>query len=366
MLGSDSTLRYAWRHVGDPVASEVLRLMIGLLAGLAATAAMPALAVDPVANSPWREAVVSVSDLDRTAAFFTELGDYQVRHRGAIQRSELTAWNLPENAEGESLLLTHAGNESGMVRLVRFDNAGPKVPMRPGARTWDTGCYFSLMIRMKDMDRVYRDAIELGWWTETPITDLTFGKSKLRVVIYRGPDGVQVQGYERLEPALPAAIGPFERFTRPFNIMQMVRDRDAAYQFFTEVLGFDTFYNGKPYVAPEPQATPLGIPINLTTSVRYRASIVYPKAGEFGRMEMIQVMDLDGNDYADRCVAPNLGILAVRFEVEDAERAAAQITERGWTLAGDPGLASIAPYGQVRLFTVRTPDGALMQFFSRR
>ena len=41
---------------------------------------------------------------------------------------------------------------------------------RPGSRAWDTGCYFSLMVRMKGMPSIYDDAIRLGWWTETPIT----------------------------------------------------------------------------------------------------------------------------------------------------------------------------------------------------
>ena len=47
-----------------------------------------------------------------------------------------------------------------------------------------------------------KDAIDLGWWTETPITPLDFGTSKLKVVIFRGPQGIQVQGYERLSPSL--------------------------------------------------------------------------------------------------------------------------------------------------------------------
>ena len=45
----------------------------------------------------------------------------------------------------------------------------------------------------------------MGWWTETPIAKLSFGTSRLEVAI-RGPDGVQVQGYERLTPALPKAF----------------------------------------------------------------------------------------------------------------------------------------------------------------
>ncbi|MDJ0655215.1 MAG: hypothetical protein QNJ40_13720 [Xanthomonadales bacterium] len=315
-----------------------------------------------ITREVWREAVVSVTDLDRSARFFREIGGYQVHWRGPLTRSGIRAWNLADSASGEALLLGPADARDGLLRLVRFDNAGDRSPMRPGSRAWDTGCYFSLMVRMKDMPAIYDDAIALGWWTETPITYLEFGESRLNVMIFRGPDGVQVQGYERLAPPLPDAIPEFERLTRPFNMMQMVRDRDAAYDFFTRVLGFATFYKGKPYTAAEPTHTPLGIPLNLTTTVRYQAGIVYPREGEFGRMEMIEVMDLEGRDHADRCAAPNLGILAVRFPVESADAAAEEIQARGWSLETEPQTVEISPYGQLELFSVRTPDGAIVQF----
>ena len=212
------------------------------------------------------------------------------------------------------------------------------------------------MVRMKDMDAIYRDAIEMGWWTETPITDLEFGTSKLKVVIFQGPDGIQVQGYERLSPPLPDAIPPFERMTRPFNIMQMVRNRDASYRLFTEVLGFATFYNGKPYVADEPEYMPLGIPVNLTTSVRYRAGIVFPVPGEFGRMEMIEIMDLEGRDYAARCNAPNLGILAVRYPVENVSKVREMIESRGGAIDRAAESVDLRPWGDSDLLTIKTPD----------
>ncbi len=320
---------------------------------------------EPVTTNAWQEAVVSVTDLERSARFFREVGGYETRWQGPLDESEIDAFGLPDSASGEALLLGPHGATTGLVRLVRFDNAGRREPMRPGSRPWDTGCYFSLMVRIKDMGAVYDDAIEMGWWTETPITYLEFGESKLNVVIFKGPDGLQVQGYERLSPALPEAVGEFERMTRPFNIMQMVRDRDVAYDFFTKMLGFATFYNGEPYVAREPEYMPLGIPYNLTTTVRYRAGIVYPEPGEFGRMEMIEIMDLDGRDYADRCRAPNLGILAVRFEVEDATALISNLAERGVGV-DTATLMSLAPYGDFMGLNVTTPDGALIQFLERR
>ena len=317
----------------------------------------------PVTDDVWQEAVVSVTDLDRSAAFFVEIGGYETKWRGVVDTTEIVAWGLPETASGEALLLGPPGQDSGLVRLIRFDNAGRKPPTRPGARAWDTGCYFSLMVRMKGMRDIYDDAIAMGWWTETPITYLEFGTSKLNVMIFRGPDGLQVQGYERLAPPLPNAIPPFERLTRPFNVMQMVRDRDVAYRFFADVLGFATFYEGKPYVADEPEYMPLGIPKNLTTSVRYRAGIVYPVPGEFGRMEMIEIMDLDGRDHADRCHAPNLGILAVRFPVDEVKNVTARLREHRWPIDVPVRELKVEPYGRLALLSVKTPDGANVQFF---
>lgn len=340
----------------------IVPLMAGMLLSLptADGSAEP----EPVTAQPWQEVVVSVSDIDRTARFFVGIGQYAEKWRGVLDESLIAAWELPEDASGEALLLGPEGYESALVRLVRFDDAGAHAPMRPGSRAWDTGCYFSIMVRMKDMPAIYRRAIDLGWWTETPITPISFRGSELRVVIYRGPDGVQVQGYERLKPPLPDSIPAFETMTGPFNMMQMVRDRDATHDFFTRVLGFGSYYKGDPFLAAEPTPTPLGIPLSLTTTVPYRAGIVETRPGEFGRMEFIEVMGMSGFDYSDRCRAPNLGTLAVRFEVRDAAEARNRIRERGWAIRNEISRVRLEPYGAIDLFAVETPDGAIIQFYS--
>ena len=104
------------------------------------------------------------------------------------------------DVSAEELLLSAEGSDVGFIRLIRFDNVGTKKPMRPGSRAWDTGCYFSLMVRMKGLRQIYDEAIEMGWWSETPVAQISFGESRLDVVIFKGPDGIQVQGYDRLEP----------------------------------------------------------------------------------------------------------------------------------------------------------------------
>jgi len=341
-----------------------LSALLSVLMSATLISGSQAVTAEPITDKPWREAVLSVTDPDVTARFFKEIGGYEELGRGSVSASSIAAWGLDPEATGDYLLLrAPMGGDFGHIRLVSFENAGRRVPMRPGARAWDTGCYFSMMIRVKDMQSIYDDAIQLGWWTETPITALNFGTSDLRVVIYRGPDGVQVQTYDRLSPPLPEAIPDFERMTAPFNMMQMVADRDVAYDFFTQTLGFDTFYKGKPYTAKTPTPTPIGIPLSLTTSVPYRAGIVYPVAGEFGRMEMIEVMGIQGFDYSHQCEAPNLGILAVRYPVADIDAAEALIEARGGSLWRDTSTVELGEIGAVELFSVKTPDGSIMQFF---
>ncbi len=324
----------------------------------------PMVKPEPITRQPWQEAVVSVRDIDTTARFFLEVAGYEVRTRGPVDSAMLEHWGLPAEASAEALVLGRPGHDQGQVRLVEFKDAGRQVPMRPGARAWDTGCYFSLMVRAKDLEARYEEALALGWWTETPIADLEFGTSVLKIVIFRGPDGLQVQAYERISPELPEAIGPFERMTQPFNVMQMVADRDKTRELLVGVLGFDTFWFGPPYVDEEPTYMPIGIPYNLTTSVHYGAGIFYPQPGEFGRMESIEIMDLEGRDYSDRCAAPNYGILAVRFPVEDLETARTMIEARGWPIARAKTQTDIAGLGEVEILGIDTPDGAMVDFYA--
>lgn len=317
----------------------------------------------PVTTRPWTEVLVSVSDIDRTAAFFTDIAGYEPLERGPVSAGDLAAWGLSAEASGEALVLRAPGAEHGFVRLVDYEVAGPRVPTRPGARAWDTGCYWSIMVRIKDMESVYNDAIAIGWWTETPITYLEFGQSQLHVVVFKGPDGIGVQGYERLTTPLPEGFADFERVSQPFNIMQMTRDRESARVLMEDVLGFDRFWYGPPYTDEEPTHMPLGIPRNLTTTIPYKAGIFYPVAGEYGRMEYIEIEGLDGRDHAARCDAPNLGILSVSYPVADLDTALETIIARGWAIEAGPYQVVRAPHGAIRAFRIKAPDGANIEFF---
>ena len=275
---------------------------------------------DPITELPWQEAVISVTDLEKTAEFFKKIGGFKELYRGQSSKSSIKHYGLTADASAEELLLSAKGSDVGFIRLIRFDNTDTKKPMRPGSRAWDTGCYFSLMVRMKGLREIYDEAIEMGWWTETPVAEIKFGESRLDVVIFKGPDGLQIQGYDRLEPPLPESFPEFDRISQPFNIMQMIKNRENSRKFFVDLLGFDTFFYGVPFTAKEEAVTPLGIPLNLTTKTQYRTAIYYPIAGELGRVEMIEFMDIKGLDHSEKCHAPNLGLLSIKYTIEDMQQ----------------------------------------------
>ena len=317
----------------------------------------------PITTQPWLMATASVSDLDQTARFFVEIAGYEQVYRGPLDPAEISALNLMEGASGEVLTLKAPESEAGFVRLIRFDNAGRKVPTRPGARAWDTGCFWSFMVRAYDLESIYDDAIAMGWGTETQIAPLSFNGSELNIVVFKGPDGLQVQAYERLNRPVPEGYTPFERLSRPFNIMQMIRDREAVRVLMEDVLGFERVWYGPPYTDDEPTLMPLGIPQNLTTSVPYKAGIFTPQTQTlYGRMEYIEIDGLDGFDFADRCKAPNLGWLSVTYPVESAADARALIEERGWPIEQSEYASTRPAFGALSVFSIRAPDGALIEF----
>ena len=316
-----------------------------------------------VTERPWQEVVISVSNLERASDFFIKIGKYVVLHEGEVSKEALKYYGLSNDFKAYEMLIKERDSSHGFIRLINFTSKYKKMPMRPGARAWDTGCFFSVMLRMKGMDQIYKDAINLGWWTETPIINYSAFGSNLKIIIFKGPDGIQVSGYERLSPPLPVEFDGLEVFSQPFNIMQTVKDAEVTKRFYMDTLGFKLWYDGKPFVGKQKALHPLGIPFSLTNSTRYKAKILFPMKGEFGRVEMVEFMDLEGLDYSKSCDAPNLGLLSIKFPVKDIIRARKTILNRTPDLNLDIKSINIVPYGDIQIISLKTPDGANIEFY---
>jgi predicted enzyme related to lactoylglutathione lyase len=83
-----------------------------------------------------------------------------------------------------------------------------------------------------------------------------------------------------------------------------------------------------------------------------------------GQVELVQWVGFTGQDFAARAVPPNLGIVAIRIPVADADATAHGLVARGGTLFMPPTAVTLAPHGEVLICSVRSPDGALIEFYS--
>lgn len=313
---------------------------------------------------PWTEAVVSVADLDASAAWLVEDGGWGEVARGTLSRDELTYWRLPASISGTFLKICAPGADTGCIRYVRFDGAEAQRPIRLAARPWDTGGIFSIMLRAESVQAMFDAAIARGWWAESPPYAFSFAGSDLVNVVVTGPHGVNYALYQRTAP--PFDGFPVGRLSRAFNTMRMVRDQPAALAFFRDRLGFGVLFDA-PFTDPQPRANNFSVPGNLATTLVRRAAVAQPALpGETGRIEVMQFEGFAGRDLAAHASPPNWGILSVRYPVRALADYRAVLAANGVAPAFDARGVAIGGLGTVDLIAVRDPDGSLTEFYHAR
>lgn len=311
--------------------------------------------------APWSEAVVSVADIPNATRLFREAGGWRVTHRGAVARAELDYWRLPATAKASFQRLCAPQAVSGCIRFVRFTGVAQR-PIRPGARPWDSGGIFSIMIRSDDADALFDQALARGWWAESEPINFDFGGSQLRNVVLTGPHGINIAVYQRRAP--PFTAFPVGRISQGFNAMRMVRDQKVALAWYREKLGFAMQFDAD-YLDPAPQVTNFSVPINYSTKIPRRAAVVYPVPGETGRIELMQFVGFEGRDFSAHASPPNLGILSVRYPVQGLAAYRATVEGRGVSIAYSASNVAVGGLGRVDLFAVRDPDGNLTEFYGQ-
>ncbi|MEO0439315.1 MAG: VOC family protein [Pseudomonadota bacterium] len=311
---------------------------------------------------PWTETLVSVADLDQSSRLFRELGDWQIKGEGEVAKAELRYWKQPETASGRFQLICAPATDTGCIRFVRLSGAGPQIPVRLALRAWDTGGIFSIMVRSENVPQLFSDAIAMGWWAESQPIRFQFGTSDLRNVVLTGPHGINLAVYERISPDFTAF--PVGRVSQGFNSMRMVKDKPLARAFYEQKLGFSVLFDSG-REPPEPAPSNFGIPLNRTPDIKRSAAALQPQPGETGRVEVMQIEGFTGLDVSREAQLPNLGIISVRYPVDDLQAYRKLIEARGVTVDYAASGVTIGGIGTVDLFAVRDPDGNITEFYEK-
>lgn len=338
-----------------------------LAALVLATPASPALAgfAQDHGVAPWTEAVISVTDVAPFARLLGEIGGWRRVDQGKVAAAELAYWQVPAKASARFERWCAPAVTTGCLRFITFKGV-PQQPIRLGARAWDPGGIYSIMMRSDDLPTLFDRAIKAGWWAESPVIRFNFGGSDLRNVVLTGPHGVNFGVYQRLSP--PFTAFPTGLISQGFNAMRMVASRTRARDFYNQQLGFNIVFDGDGTnaIGSVPEPSNFGIPLNYSLKALRAAAALGPVPGETGRVEVMQITEFAGIPQGAMARAPNLGILSVRYPVRDLAGYRAALAKAGVTPVQQASAVAIKGLGTADLFAVADPDGNLTEFYHVR
>lgn len=306
-----------------------------------------------------REVIFSVRDLAKASLFYQEVVGYGVLFEGDCSAEQLSAWGLGTEASGREILLGNPGDEEGFIRLVQFEGV-EQVVIRSSGQSWDPGGIFDINLRAKNLKGVFEDFQKAGWNGVSDPLRYQFGKFDVSEVLMKGPEDIVIAMMERHAPTLEGYPN-LKRLSHVFNSSHISKDVETTLDFFVNQLGFKVYMHAN---STDRKAGPnvLGFPHNVNAQIELPVYIVHPEGTNFGSLEFLQVKGLEGTDFSERAIPPNLGILMYRFPVSDAVAYAKLIEQRGVNLHTTVTELVIQPYGTVKVFVVKSPEGIWIEF----
>ncbi|MEM6683332.1 MAG: VOC family protein, partial [Pseudomonadota bacterium] len=149
----------------------------------------------------WREAVVSVRDLEAMATFYQRDLGWELRSTGPVPAATLKAWGLPSAARARFALVANANTDRGFVRILEF-NGVPQQRIRSHDQAWETGGIYNMNIRVADMAATAAKVTDAGWQGPSDPVQFSFGPFVVQEWIPRHTDGVRIAFVGRVKPPL--------------------------------------------------------------------------------------------------------------------------------------------------------------------
>lgn len=319
---------------------------------------------NPLKNKPievegFQEVVFSITNLEAAIQFYQKVVGYEIIHQGKATPEQADFWQLPKATEIEEVILGNKGENKGYIRLVKFHNVEQE-QIRSSGHPWETGAIYDINLRSKNLNARFKQFQENGWNGINDPVRYQFGPFDVSEVLMKGPDGIVIAMMERHTPPLEG-FPNLKKLSHVFNSTHITKDAEAALDFFTNKLGWKIYMQAQS-TGRGSVSNVLGFPHNVNPDLELPIYIVHPTGSNLGSLEFIQVKGLEGRDFADKAKPPNLGILMYRFPVSDALAYATELQEKGVVLTLPPTEMSLAPYGQVIIFAVQSPDGVWLEF----
>jgi catechol 2,3-dioxygenase-like lactoylglutathione lyase family enzyme len=342
-------------------------MMLSALAAVAMSGARRADGFEAPGSAPsgiggWREALVVVPDVAPWIETLTVVGGWEVVHHGEPDRALNALWSLPSGARSRQVLMRNIGADTGFIRLVEVSGAD-QAPIRPDDQAWETGGVSALDLRVVDIEATRAALWRRGWrGPSDPVRYEAYPGIEVIQWAPVSPDGVRLSFIQRLAPPL-TGWPELKRWSRAANAAMTVKDMAPAERFFGAVLGLTPA--GVSHAVGGQGPNVMGLPWSFARTLAIDIHGYRAAAGHDGSVELICMPAAQGRDFAAAARPPNLGLAGLRFVVADAAALQARLTAAGVAPAAPLQVVAAPPEGHCRIFAVRAPDGAWLEFAER-
>ena len=307
-----------------------------------------------------REIVYSTGSMQNNCAFFEAYGGWNRVGQYETNADQLNYWGLGSAVEAEEILIQSNHYPSGQIRLIQFKNT-TKEHIRSSQQPWDTGGIMDINLRVHEVENNFNRLREMGWHGLSDPLLQQLGPFKLYDILMKGYDDTIIAFTHRLEPPMET-MAPINLPTHVYKTSLTVKDLETSKKFYVEQLGcrIKTEYQVR---KDSPQENMFGLPHNLADKVTCKAVILKIHEGSDIDFQIVEFDGVTGKDFSSKAVPPNRGFLLYRVELKGLDDYLRQLKEKGCAIYKEKTKLHINPYGPVTCFSVRSPGGAIWEFF---
>ncbi len=309
-----------------------------------------------------REILYSVGNLTSTINLFETYGGWNRIGKYETDSSVLNFWKLSKDVQAQEILIQSNHVENGQIRLIKFDNSTQQC-IRSSQQPWDTGGIMDINLRVHEVEKSFETLREMGFHGLSDPLLQTMGPFKLYDILMRGYDDTIIAFTHRLEPPMELK-SKINLPTHVYKSSITVKDLEEAKKFYVETLGCKvlTEYQVK---KDSPQENMFGLPHNLADKVTCKAVIFSIHGGKDTDFQIVYFDGVDGKDFSKLADVPNRGFALYRVEVNGIDSYYTKVLET-YTEYRPMSEMHIEPYGKVKCFSVKSPNGVVWEMFEKQ
>ena len=308
------------------------------------------------------EVVYSVGNMEKVSNFFCNYGGLDIVGEYKTDRSTLDFWGLNKKVSASERLIRFNNHEAGSLRLIKYEGVAQE-HIRSSQNPWDIGGIMDINLRVPEVAQTFDEIRDLGWHGLSDPLLQKMGPFELYDILMKGYDDIIIAFTHRVQPPLELPHG-YKIPSHVYNSSLTVKNLKETQDFYVDKLGF-SLLNEYEVKKDAPIENMFNIPMNMIENVTCKANIFSLDGSRDVMFQACEFEGITGKDFSNKAIPPNRGLLLYRCDVNNLQAYYKSLLEKGVEIHQPIKQITIAPYGQVQCFALKSPDGVWWEFLEK-